>query len=212
MFSVTCSCLCSASTAVGFGDLALAETGHLADQLPGVPLRLAFDLGRFVLDLLAVGRQPRGPAVSGRQDDRGARLDDREVLGRLQFVAQRVAHALNVFGVPPWPRWPPPEPAPPNPPPCPAPPPRPPPRCPPWWPSRRLSAFAARGWLVAEILVEGPRPDERRRRRRLCPEGCGRRKNHESDGCRRTSDAHGGIIDPSPKEFVGAAPAAASPP
>ena len=74
------------------------------------------------------------------------------------------------------------------------------------------AAFGARGWLVAQVLVEGPRPFERRRRRGLRPDRRRHRRNHESNGCRQDGDAHGAIIDRSPKEFVGAAPAAASPP
>src|SRR5437867_2303091 len=83
----------------GLGRLAGPEAANLADQLPAVPPRLALDLRVVVLDLLAIGRQPRRAAVGPGDDDHRVGLRDREVIRRIGEVAHGVAHACHGFAI-----------------------------------------------------------------------------------------------------------------
>src|SRR5262249_4532609 len=73
----------------------LLRAVDLADQVARVPARLPLDLRVLVLDLVAVGRQPRRPAVRSRDEDHRIALRDRQLVGRLQDVVQRLAHARD---------------------------------------------------------------------------------------------------------------------
>src|SRR2546426_3889781 len=84
---------------VALRDFAGSETANLGDELPAVPFRFAVDLRVLVLDLLAVGREPRRAAVRARQHDHRVGLRDREMIRRGHDAAHRVARTRHRLAV-----------------------------------------------------------------------------------------------------------------